>query len=105
MALPGILYGGWRMFETLQKEGNFSVYYKVMGRWYFQIWSYIVLPCAVIANMDDSLLFAALGTMILLPTIIWFWMFFWMLGMTGKETWVSEHELNWEEPLRPNDDE
>lgn len=111
MILPGILFTGWKMFEGMQAGGEFSVYYKVMGRWYLQCWAMILLPCAIIANYGTEWLWIAAATMIIVPTIIWFFMLYLMeIGTmlieketynsckrAGRDVWSTTSELNWEE--------
>lgn len=111
MILPGILYALWKMFEAMQDGGEFSVYSKVMGRWFFQAMAMILLPCSIMMNYGPNWIWIACITMLVVPTIIWFWMFHWMNISTmlidketydsckraGRDTWTTTSELNWEE--------
>lgn len=112
MILPGILFTFWRMFEAMQAGGEFTVYYKVMGRWYFQLWAFMILPCGVVANFGPEWVGISSITMLMVPTIFWWFMSIWTnTGLMlidkeqydfykshGRDAWTTEHDLNWDDP-------
>ena len=109
--LPGILFATWKIFEAMQSGGEFSVYTKVMGRFYFQCWAMILLPCAVLMNYGSEWIWIVAATMLILPTIIWYFMrYFVEIGTmltdyesydsckrAGRDVWSTTNDLNWEE--------
>lgn len=112
MILPGILFAAWQIFEAAQAGGEFTTYYRVMGRFYIQCWAMALLPCAVIANYGPEWVWISAATMLIVPTIIWVWMYYWTNIWTmlldketydayrrsGRDAWTTEHDLNMDDP-------